>query len=52
MMTAVRHDRDTRPTSQSDTPPRYDQRRDRGLLGGAEQFSLDALLGKKGNDQP
>lgn len=61
MMTAVRHDHDTRPSTQLDTPPsrtsestppRYDQRRDRGLLGGAEQFSLDALLGKKDKDQP
>ncbi len=59
MMAAVRSDLAARPTTTTEVPPRpsgQDQRsqhhrRRGGLLGGADQFSLDSLMGKK-EDQP
>ena len=59
MMAAVRSDLAARPTTTTEVPPRpsgQDQksqhhRRRGGLLGGADQFSLDSLMGKKEDQQ-
>lgn len=55
MMAAVRSDLSTRPTTSFDGSPRprghaqapHHRPSDHGLLGGAEQFSLDALMSKE-----
>lgn len=59
MMAAVRSDLTARPTTATEVSPRpsgQDQRsqhhrRRGGLLGGADQFSLDSLMGKKEDQQ-